>query len=124
MLPVGSPVDPQQLFTQLWDKKCFVSFFGRIESERERRFDGFVFPQPAVPKKPKRSVPVSSSLDREAGRSAAPLSREASDVAPTPAVRRTDVRTETQPNGSEVTTTIVEFTDQVGVRPPGGGEPA
>uniref|UniRef100_H2UAZ4 Band 4.1-like protein 1 n=1 Tax=Takifugu rubripes TaxID=31033 RepID=H2UAZ4_TAKRU len=69
--------------------------------------------QPAVPKKPKRSVPVSSSVDRETGRIAAyaPLSREASDVMPTPAVRKTDVRTETQANGSEVTTTIVEFTD-------------
>ncbi|XP_073326085.1 band 4.1-like protein 1 isoform X2 [Pagrus major] len=75
--------------------------------------------QPVVPKKPKRSVPVSSSMDRdhshrEAGRVSAvtPLSREASDVMPTPTVRKTDVRTETQPNGSEVTTTIVEFTDQ------------
>ncbi|XP_040908320.1 band 4.1-like protein 1 [Toxotes jaculatrix] len=75
--------------------------------------------QPVVPKKPKRSVPVSSSVDREqshreASRAPAvtPLSREASDVMPTPAVRKTDVRTETQPNGSEVTTTIVEFTDQ------------
>uniref|UniRef100_A0A3Q1F6L3 Band 4.1-like protein 1 n=1 Tax=Acanthochromis polyacanthus TaxID=80966 RepID=A0A3Q1F6L3_9TELE len=75
--------------------------------------------QPVVPKKPKRSVPVSSSVDRdqshrEAGRvsAVAPLSREASDVMPTPTVRKTDVRTETQPNGSEVTTTIVEFTDQ------------
>ncbi|XP_069382837.1 band 4.1-like protein 1 isoform X2 [Paralichthys olivaceus] len=75
--------------------------------------------QPVVPKKPKRSVPVSSSVDREqlhreAGRAPAvtPLSREASDLMPTPAVRKTDVRTETQPNGSEVTTTIVEFTDQ------------
>lgn len=59
---------------------------------------------------------MSSSVDRDAGRMAAyaPLSREASDVMPTPAVRKTDVRTETQPNGSEVTTTIVEFTDQVG----------
>lgn len=60
---------------------------------------------------------MSSSVDREAGRVSAvtPLSREASDVAPTPAARKTDVRTETQPNGSEVTTTIVEFTDQVGL---------
>ncbi|KAL6119844.1 epb41l1 [Pungitius sinensis] len=72
--------------------------------------------QPVVPKKPKRSVPVSASVDRESLREAArvpgltPLGREASDV--TPAVRKTDVRTETQPNGSEVTTTIVEFTDQ------------
>ncbi|XP_026188540.1 band 4.1-like protein 1 [Mastacembelus armatus] len=75
--------------------------------------------QPVVPKKPKRSVPVSSSMDREqshreASRVAAvaPLSRETSDVTPTPAVRKTDIRTETQPNGSEVTTTIVEFSDQ------------
>ncbi|XP_068608253.1 band 4.1-like protein 1 [Brachionichthys hirsutus] len=73
--------------------------------------------QPAVPKKPKRSVPVSSSADREQSvressrvSAVTPLSREASDVTPT--VRKTDVRTETQPNGSEVTTTIVEFTDQ------------
>ncbi|KAM4562929.1 band 4.1-like protein 1 isoform 5-T5 [Odontesthes bonariensis] len=74
--------------------------------------------QPVVPKKPKRSVPVSSTVERDQSHkessrvSAAPLSREASDVMPTPAVRKTDIRTETQPNGSEVTTTIVEFTDQ------------
>ncbi|XP_029361275.1 band 4.1-like protein 1 [Echeneis naucrates] len=72
--------------------------------------------QPIVPKKPKRSVPVSSSVDREPSHRdmcrPTPLSREASDVTPTPAVRKTDVRTETQPNGSEVTTTIVEFADQ------------
>ncbi|XP_054464521.1 band 4.1-like protein 1 [Anoplopoma fimbria] len=73
--------------------------------------------QPVVPKKPKRSVPV-LSVDRESHREASrvsavtPLSREASDVMPTPTVKKTDVRTETQPNGSEVTTTIVEFTDQ------------
>uniref|UniRef100_A0A7N6BIL3 FERM domain-containing protein n=1 Tax=Anabas testudineus TaxID=64144 RepID=A0A7N6BIL3_ANATE len=78
-----------------------------------------VRPEPVVPKKPKRSVPVSSSVDREQPQketsrfpAPAPLSREASDVMPTPTVRKTDVRTETQPNGSEVTTTIVEFTDQ------------
>lgn len=63
---------------------------------------------------------MSSSMDREQSHrdnsrvaSVTPLSREASDVTLTPAVRKTDVRTETQPNGSEVTTTIVEFTDQV-----------
>lgn len=61
-----------------------------------------------------------SSIDREHSQretvrapAVTPLSREASDIMPTPAVRKTDVRTETQPNGSEVTTTIVEFTDQV-----------
>ena len=41
------------------------------------------------------------------------LSREASDVMAPHGPRKTDVRTETQPNGSEVTTTIVEFTNQV-----------
>ncbi|XP_077573442.1 band 4.1-like protein 1 isoform X3 [Stigmatopora nigra] len=73
--------------------------------------------QSVVPKKPKRSVPVSSSVDKEQlHREASTVSgttshsREASDVIA--AVRKTDVRTETQPNGSEVTTTIVEFTDQ------------
>uniref|UniRef100_A0A8C5BNK1 Si:dkey-178k16.1 n=1 Tax=Gadus morhua TaxID=8049 RepID=A0A8C5BNK1_GADMO len=83
-----------------------------------KRHDG----QPVVPKKPKRSVPVSSSMDRDrdqshrdVGRGPAPtaLSREVSDVMAPPTMRRTDVRTEMQPNGSEVTTTIVEFTDQV-----------
>ncbi|XP_056155159.1 band 4.1-like protein 1 [Lampris incognitus] len=75
--------------------------------------------QPVVPKKPKRSVPVSSSVDRDqthrdTGRvtNFTALSREASDVTAPSAGRKTDVRTETQPNGSEVTTTIVEFTDQ------------
>uniref|UniRef100_A0A1A8E143 Erythrocyte membrane protein band 4.1-like 1 n=1 Tax=Nothobranchius kadleci TaxID=1051664 RepID=A0A1A8E143_NOTKA len=75
--------------------------------------------QPVVPKKPKRSVPVSSSVDRDQSHkepsrvsTITPLSREASDIIPTPMVRKTDVRTETQPNGSELTTTIVEFTDQ------------
>ena len=63
---------------------------------------------------------MSSSVDREQSHrepsriaTIPPLSREASDVMITPTVRKTDVRTETQPNGSEVTTTIVEFTDQV-----------
>ncbi|XP_062396948.1 band 4.1-like protein 1 [Sardina pilchardus] len=40
-----------------------------------------------------------------------PVSREGSDIVPH-AVRRTGVKVETQPNGSEVTTTIMEFTDQ------------
>lgn len=43
-----------------------------------------------------------------------PMSREGSDIVP-PAVRKTDVKVETQPNGSEVTTTIMEFTDQVSI---------
>ncbi|XP_038138989.1 band 4.1-like protein 1 isoform X6 [Cyprinodon tularosa] len=75
--------------------------------------------QPVVPKKPKRSVPVSSSMDRDQSHKEAsrvptvtPLSRDASDIMAAPSVKKTDTRTETQPNGSELTTTIVEFTDQ------------
>ncbi|XP_034029118.1 band 4.1-like protein 1 [Thalassophryne amazonica] len=77
--------------------------------------------QPVVPKKPKRSVPVSSSsVDRETSHRETPharvsvtsLSRETSDAVVLSTVRKTDVTTEAQPNGSEVTTTIVEFTDQ------------
>lgn len=120
------PVDLQQMFTHFLAK--LGSYVGAVrltgcpllstegKAKAGSAFNGLIFFQPAVPKKPKRSVPVSSSVDRETGRIAAyaPLSREASDVMPTPAVRKTDVRTETQPNGSEVTTTIVEFTDPVG----------
>lgn len=40
-----------------------------------------------------------------------PMSRESSDIIPS-ALRKTNVKVETQPNGSEVTTTIMEFTDQ------------
>ncbi|CAB1329662.1 unnamed protein product, partial [Coregonus sp. 'balchen'] len=40
------------------------------------------------------------------------LSREASCIVASHALRKTDVKVETQSNGSEVTTTIVEFTDQ------------
>ncbi|XP_055079145.1 band 4.1-like protein 1 [Periophthalmus magnuspinnatus] len=86
-----------------------------VRQDVPRRTEGpEIIRQPVVPKKPKRSVPVSSSVDRDGGRVGAvtPLSREASDLTPTPAPRKTDVRTETQPNGAEVTTTIVEFTDQ------------
>ncbi|KAJ8016580.1 hypothetical protein DPEC_G00008710 [Dallia pectoralis] len=38
--------------------------------------------------------------------------REASDVVASHALRKTNVKVETQPNGSEVTTTIVEFSGQ------------
>ncbi|KAM6977245.1 band 4.1-like protein 1 isoform 2-T2 [Aplochiton taeniatus] len=70
--------------------------------------------QPVVPRKPKRSVPLGMSVDRDTSHvtMVTPLSREASDFMASPSVRKTDVRIETQPNGSEVTTTILEFTDQ------------
>uniref|UniRef100_A0AAV2LY61 FERM domain-containing protein n=1 Tax=Knipowitschia caucasica TaxID=637954 RepID=A0AAV2LY61_KNICA len=82
-----------------------------VQLEEARRTEGLeVIRQPVVPKKPKRSVPVSSSVDREGSRvgAVAPLSREASDVTPAAAPRKS----ESQRNGAEVTTTIVEFTDQ------------
>ncbi|XP_062316205.1 protein 4.1 [Osmerus eperlanus] len=72
-------------------------------------------PEPVVPRKPKRSVPVDREPSLRDGGHMTPgpaLSREASDVMAPHGPRKTDVRTETQPNGSEVTTTIVEFTNQ------------
>lgn len=40
-------------------------------------------------------------------------SRESSDIIVSQSLRKTEVKIETQPNGSEVTTTIMEITDQV-----------
>uniref|UniRef100_A0A8C7DRA2 Protein 4.1 n=1 Tax=Oncorhynchus kisutch TaxID=8019 RepID=A0A8C7DRA2_ONCKI len=90
-------------------------------------------PKPVVPRKPKRSVPIDRDHDVVASHALrktevdrdqtvrettyvspmTALSREASCVVASHALRKTDVKVETQPNGSEVTTTIVEFTDQV-----------
>uniref|UniRef100_A0A4W5KAS9 Si:dkey-178k16.1 n=1 Tax=Hucho hucho TaxID=62062 RepID=A0A4W5KAS9_9TELE len=89
-------------------------------------------PKPVVPRKPKRSVREASDVvashalrktevkvDRDQSQKETTyvspmtaLSREASDVVASHALRKTEVKVETQPNGSEVTTTIVEFTDQ------------
>ncbi|XP_048873744.1 band 4.1-like protein 1 isoform X2 [Brienomyrus brachyistius] len=41
------------------------------------------------------------------------LKREPSDVVPTQALKKTGFKMETQPNGTEVTTTILEMSDQV-----------
>uniref|UniRef100_A0A674DY12 Protein 4.1-like n=1 Tax=Salmo trutta TaxID=8032 RepID=A0A674DY12_SALTR len=82
---------------------------------------------PVVPRKPKSDVVASHALrktevkvDRDQTvrettyvSPMTALSREASCVVASHALRKTDVKVETQPNGSEVTTTIVEFTDQV-----------
>ncbi|XP_034551672.1 band 4.1-like protein 1 isoform X5 [Notolabrus celidotus] len=116
----GPPEPPPPLFSAPLSRGASSSPPAKhIQAEEVRQEVKRPDVQPVVPKKPKRSVPVSSSVDREQPyrevsrvSAATPLSREASDVMPTPAVRKTDVRTETQPNGSEVTTTIVEFTDQ------------
>ncbi|XP_076132907.1 band 4.1-like protein 1 [Alosa pseudoharengus] len=84
-------------------------------------------PEPFVPKKAPRTA-LAQRAKKEAAeltsiqavqkettevthRPPQPMSREASDIAP-PAMRKTGVKVETQPNGSEVTTTIMEFTDQ------------
>lgn len=40
-----------------------------------------------------------------------PLSRESSEIIASQALRKTEVKIETQPNGSEVTTTIMEIAD-------------
>ncbi|KAM9342505.1 band 4.1-like protein 1 [Pholidichthys leucotaenia] len=113
--PPTKPVFPEEVRPEVKEVRPEIKEVRTEVKEVVKRPDG----QPVVPKKPKRSVPVSSSVDRDQSyregsrvSAVAPLSREASDVMPTPTVRKTDVRTETQPNGSEVTTTIVEFTDQ------------
>ncbi|XP_048096850.1 band 4.1-like protein 1 isoform X1 [Alosa alosa] len=84
-------------------------------------------PEPFVPKKAPRTA-LAQRAKKEAAeltsiqavkkettevthRPPQPMSREGSDIAP-PAMRKTGVKVETQPNGSEVTTTIMEFTDQ------------
>lgn len=40
-------------------------------------------------------------------------SRESGEIIASQALRKTEVKIETQPNGSEVTTTIMEIADQV-----------
>ncbi|XP_030623669.1 band 4.1-like protein 1 [Chanos chanos] len=84
-------------------------------------------PEPFVPKKAPRSVLAAQAMKREAAELASsqltwkegtqvtsiqPISRESSDIIASQTLRKTEVKTETQPNGSEVTTTIMEITDQ------------
>ncbi|XP_066526188.1 band 4.1-like protein 1 isoform X5 [Hoplias malabaricus] len=80
-------------------------------------------PEPFVPKKAPRSVKAAQALKKESSELAArregsetasfpPHSRESSEIIASQALRRTEVKIETQPNGSEVTTTIMEIADQ------------
>ncbi|XP_060792858.1 band 4.1-like protein 1 [Neoarius graeffei] len=84
-------------------------------------------PEPFVPKKAPRSVKAAQALKKESaelvhvqsvrqdGSDTASLqlhSRESSDIIASQALRKTEVKIETQPNGSEVTTTIMEIADQ------------
>lgn len=81
-----------------------------------------------MPKKAPRSVKAAQALKKESaellhiqsvrqdGSDTASLqlhSRESSDIIASQALRKTEVKIETQPNGSEVTTTIMEIADQV-----------
>lgn len=81
-----------------------------------------------MPKKAPRSVKAAQALKKESAElvhihsvrqessDAASLqhhSRESSDIIASQALRKTEVKIETQPNGSEVTTTIMEIADQV-----------
>ncbi|XP_046725866.1 band 4.1-like protein 1 isoform X6 [Silurus meridionalis] len=84
-------------------------------------------PEPFVPKKAPRSVKAAQALKKESAEfvhmqsirqdgsetASLPLhSRESSDIIASQALRKTEVKIETQPNGSEVTTTIMEIADQ------------
>ncbi|KAM9445289.1 band 4.1-like protein 1 isoform 1-T1 [Clarias gariepinus] len=83
-------------------------------------------PEPFVPKKAPRSVKAAQALKKESadlqiqpvrqdGSDTASVqlhSRESSDIIVSQSLRKTEVKIETQPNGSEVTTTIMEITDQ------------
>lgn len=86
--------------------------------------------KPFVPKKAPRSVKAAQALKKESadlasiqsvkqdGSDAASLltySRENSEILASQALRKTEVKIETQPNGSEVTTTIMEIENQVKV---------
>ncbi|RXN25360.1 band 1 isoform X1 [Labeo rohita] len=81
---------------------------------------------PFVPKKAPRSVKAAQALRKDSTEQAntqsmrressesppmRPLSRESSDIIASQALRKTEVKIETQPNGSEVTTTIMEIAD-------------
>ncbi|XP_050951948.1 band 4.1-like protein 1 isoform X9 [Labeo rohita] len=83
-------------------------------------------PEPFVPKKAPRSVKAAQALRKDSTEQAntqsmrressesppmRPLSRESSDIIASQALRKTEVKIETQPNGSEVTTTIMEIAD-------------
>ncbi|XP_035378422.1 band 4.1-like protein 1 isoform X2 [Electrophorus electricus] len=84
-------------------------------------------PEPFVPKKAPRSVKAAQALKKESaelaniqsvrreGSDAAcfqPHNTESSEIFTSQALRKTEVKIETQPNGSEVTTTIMEIADQ------------
>ncbi|XP_058619954.1 protein 4.1 isoform X6 [Onychostoma macrolepis] len=83
-------------------------------------------PEPFVPKKAPRSVKAAQALRKDSTEQANtqsmrressdsppihPLSRESSEIIASQALRKTEVKIETQPNGSEVTTTIMEIAD-------------
>ncbi|XP_067302770.1 band 4.1-like protein 1 isoform X8 [Pseudorasbora parva] len=82
--------------------------------------------EPFVPKKAPRSVKAAQAMKKDSTEQANaqsmrressesppihPLSRESSEIIASQALRKTEVKIETQPNGSEVTTTIMEIAD-------------
>ncbi|XP_072553407.1 band 4.1-like protein 1 isoform X2 [Salminus brasiliensis] len=81
-------------------------------------------PEPFVPKKAPRSVKAAQALKKEStelasmqavrreGSEIASFQPHSSEIIASQALRKTEVKIETQPNGSEVTTTIMEITDQ------------
>ncbi|XP_051947522.1 band 4.1-like protein 1 isoform X2 [Xyrauchen texanus] len=83
-------------------------------------------PEPYVPKKAPRSVKAAQAMRKDSTEQANAQSmrressesppihsliRESSEIIATQALRKTEVKIETQPNGSEVTTTIMEIAE-------------
>ncbi|XP_051961965.1 band 4.1-like protein 1 [Xyrauchen texanus] len=112
-LPEERPVDVQR---RVEKPKPFVE--QKLPEERK--------PEPFVPKKAPRSVKAAQALRKDSTEQANALSirqessesppihslsRECSEIITSQALRKTEVKIETQPNGSEVTTTIMEISD-------------
>ncbi|KTG32338.1 hypothetical protein cypCar_00004940, partial [Cyprinus carpio] len=108
--------------------KCLISFCKAAGSPNHWfQLNLFhFFPKPFVPKKAPRSVKAAQALRKDSTEQANtqsmrressesppihPLSRESSEIIASQALRKTEVKIETQPNGSEVTTTIMEIAD-------------
>lgn len=109
----------------IWLGLCFLNL--TITPRFELNLFHF-FPKPFVPKKAPRSVKAAQALRKDSTEQANtqlmrressesppihPLSRESSEIIASQALRKTEVKIETQPNGSEVTTTIMEIADPV-----------
>ncbi|XP_037397237.1 band 4.1-like protein 1 isoform X3 [Pygocentrus nattereri] len=112
---------PEEKHAEVWRTVEEPKPFAEPKPVEERK------PEPFVPKKAPRSVKAAQALKKESSELASmqalrreasetasfqPHSRDSSEIIASQALRKTEVKIETQPNGSEVTTTIMEIADQ------------